>query len=242
MPLGGSITCSVPRSHGSEKFRAVLEYSPQSLNGRTPAPLKIFPPRPTNGRGSCTGHEACYRCNNEDIDRLEPQPSRIYPAFTSRVKQEEFAHSPTHSRTSILTYSNIRGTLQIGFFRCIGATSSRKTERMTSSNNNNSSSSNSSNSNYDPSARLHLILDRVYRSCADDPYTSVHRAWSIALVFTLVYFSLSMVESKYKNNTIMLLSTTQTRTKKECLDTFGMIFTSFRVAQLFLFLFHFFSW
>jgi hypothetical protein len=49
----------------------------------------------------------------------------------------------------------------------------------------------------DASSRLHRILDQVYRSCADDPHTSVHRAWSVSIIFILLYFILSMVESKY---------------------------------------------
>ena len=51
---------------------------------------------------------------------------------------------------------------------------------------------------YDDSwaSRANGILDRVFGSCADDPKGSVHRAWGISLIFVLLYFILSIVESE----------------------------------------------
>ena len=40
------------------------------------------------------------------------------------------------------------------------------------------------------------ILDKMFRSCAPDPRGSVHRAWGISLLFVVVYFALSIFESK----------------------------------------------
>jgi len=42
------------------------------------------------------------------------------------------------------------------------------------------------------------ILDRMFGSCADDPAGSIHRAWGISLIFVLLYFCLSIVESEYR--------------------------------------------
>ena len=41
------------------------------------------------------------------------------------------------------------------------------------------------------------ILDKIFLSCAPDPKGSVHRAWGISLLFVVVYFSLSIFESKF---------------------------------------------
>ena len=40
------------------------------------------------------------------------------------------------------------------------------------------------------------VLGRMFESCADDPVSSVHRAWGVSLIFVLLYFCLSIVESK----------------------------------------------
>lgn len=40
------------------------------------------------------------------------------------------------------------------------------------------------------------VMDRIFSSCSDDPKGSVHRAWGISLLFVIVYFTLSIVESK----------------------------------------------
>lgn len=38
-------------------------------------------------------------------------------------------------------------------------------------------------------------LSKVFDSCSDDPRGSVHRAWGVSLIFILVFFVLSIVES-----------------------------------------------
>ena len=40
------------------------------------------------------------------------------------------------------------------------------------------------------------LLDQTFGSCADDPVASVHRAWGISLIFILLYFCLSVMESE----------------------------------------------
>ena len=63
-----------------------------------------------------------------------------------------------------------------------------------SSGNNNSSSSGDGN---DLATRANHILDKVFRSCADDPKASVHRAWGVSLLFFLIFAVLSVFESEY---------------------------------------------
>lgn len=40
------------------------------------------------------------------------------------------------------------------------------------------------------------VMSRVFSSCSDDPKGSVHRAWGVSLIFLVLYFILSIVESK----------------------------------------------
>lgn len=40
------------------------------------------------------------------------------------------------------------------------------------------------------------FLNRAFASCADDPRGSVHRAWGVSLIFVILYFVISVVESK----------------------------------------------
>ena len=40
------------------------------------------------------------------------------------------------------------------------------------------------------------ILSAMFTSCAPDPRGSVHRAWGISLLFVVLYFILSIFESK----------------------------------------------
>ena len=40
------------------------------------------------------------------------------------------------------------------------------------------------------------ILSRMFGSCASDPKGSVHRAWGISLLFLVLYFAMSITESK----------------------------------------------
>ena len=47
-----------------------------------------------------------------------------------------------------------------------------------------------------PVGRQNGILNKMFASCAPDPRGSVHRAWGISLLFVVVYFSLSIFESK----------------------------------------------
>lgn len=42
------------------------------------------------------------------------------------------------------------------------------------------------------------ILKKLFSSCAPDPRGSVHRAWGISLLFVVLYFALSIFESKLK--------------------------------------------
>jgi hypothetical protein len=42
------------------------------------------------------------------------------------------------------------------------------------------------------------VLGRLFGSCASDPKGSVHRAWGISLLFLVLYFSVSIIESKSK--------------------------------------------
>jgi len=43
------------------------------------------------------------------------------------------------------------------------------------------------------------ILNKLFSSCTPDPRGSVHRAWGISLLFVVVYFALSIFESKSRN-------------------------------------------
>ena len=42
------------------------------------------------------------------------------------------------------------------------------------------------------------ILTKLFSSCSPDPRGSVHRAWGISLLFVVMYFALSIFESKFK--------------------------------------------
>jgi hypothetical protein len=42
------------------------------------------------------------------------------------------------------------------------------------------------------------ILSTMFSSCAPDPRGSVHRAWGISLLFVVLYFILSIFESKFR--------------------------------------------
>ena len=59
----------------------------------------------------------------------------------------------------------------------------------------------SSDDQYDPNEsiwqeRANGILDQLFGSCADDAVGSVHRAWGLSLIFVLLYFCLSVMESE----------------------------------------------
>lgn len=43
------------------------------------------------------------------------------------------------------------------------------------------------------------ILDRVFSSCDDDPKGSVHRAWGVSLIFVVLYFIVSVMESEWQS-------------------------------------------
>ena len=47
-----------------------------------------------------------------------------------------------------------------------------------------------------PTVSKNGILHKMFASCAPDPRGSVHRAWGISLLFVVLYFSLSIFESK----------------------------------------------
>ena len=40
------------------------------------------------------------------------------------------------------------------------------------------------------------VLSKLFASCADDPKGSVHRAWGLSLLFVVLFFVVSVVESK----------------------------------------------
>ena len=59
-----------------------------------------------------------------------------------------------------------------------------------------------SSDQYDPNEsiwqeRANGLLDRLFGSCAEDAVGSVHRAWGLSLIFVLLFFCLSVVESEY---------------------------------------------
>jgi hypothetical protein len=41
------------------------------------------------------------------------------------------------------------------------------------------------------------FLSKMFSSCAKDPKGSVHRAWGISLIFVVVFFIVSVIESEY---------------------------------------------
>ena len=41
------------------------------------------------------------------------------------------------------------------------------------------------------------LLTKLFSSCSPDPRGSVHRAWGISLLFVVMYFALSIFESKF---------------------------------------------
>ena len=47
-----------------------------------------------------------------------------------------------------------------------------------------------------PSGSNKGLLSKMFASCAPDPRGSVHRAWGVSLLFVVLYFSLSIFESK----------------------------------------------
>lgn len=40
------------------------------------------------------------------------------------------------------------------------------------------------------------FLNKLFSSCAEDPKGSVHRAWGISLIFVVVFFVISVIESE----------------------------------------------
>ena len=44
--------------------------------------------------------------------------------------------------------------------------------------------------------KKNTILTKLFSSCSPDPRGSVHRAWGISLLFVVMYFALSIFESK----------------------------------------------
>ena len=45
--------------------------------------------------------------------------------------------------------------------------------------------------------KKNTILTKLFSSCSPDPRGSVHRAWGISLLFVVMYFALSIFESKF---------------------------------------------
>ena len=48
-------------------------------------------------------------------------------------------------------------------------------------------------------SRASLLLEKIFRSCDEDPKGSVHKAWGLSLIFVFVYFIISVVESKFSH-------------------------------------------
>jgi hypothetical protein len=44
------------------------------------------------------------------------------------------------------------------------------------------------------------ILNKLFSECSPDPRGSVHRAWGISLLFVVMYFALSIFESKFMSS------------------------------------------
>lgn len=42
------------------------------------------------------------------------------------------------------------------------------------------------------------VLTKIFSSCQDDPKGSVHRAWGMSLIFILLLFVMSFLESTWK--------------------------------------------
>jgi hypothetical protein len=42
------------------------------------------------------------------------------------------------------------------------------------------------------------ILTKAFSSCSEDPKGSIHRAWGVSLIFVIIYFVFSVVESKFQ--------------------------------------------
>ena len=42
----------------------------------------------------------------------------------------------------------------------------------------------------------HGLLNKLFASCAADPRGSVHRAWGVSLIFVILYFVVSLIESE----------------------------------------------
>ena len=54
------------------------------------------------------------------------------------------------------------------------------------------------NSAYERGAKMTKgFLNKLFTSCSEDPKGSVHRAWGISLLFVVLYFILSVIESKW---------------------------------------------
>ena len=45
-------------------------------------------------------------------------------------------------------------------------------------------------------ATTNSILTRLFRSCSDDPKSSIHRAWGLTLILLVVFFVVAVIESK----------------------------------------------
>jgi hypothetical protein len=41
------------------------------------------------------------------------------------------------------------------------------------------------------------FLSKLFSSCSEDPKGSVHRAWGISLIFVVLFFIVSVIESEY---------------------------------------------
>ena len=72
-------------------------------------------------------------------------------------------------------------------------------------------------------ATTNSILNRVFQSCADDPESSIHRAWGLTLIFLLVFFIVTVIESKLflfgRSMLFFSLSNSSQREKKLALYT-----------------------
>lgn len=46
-------------------------------------------------------------------------------------------------------------------------------------------------------ATTNSIMTRLFASCAEDPKSAVHRAWGLTLILLVVFFIVSIIESKF---------------------------------------------
>jgi len=59
--------------------------------------------------------------------------------------------------------------------------------------------------------RANGLLSKLFVSCSSDPRGSVHRAWGVSLIFVILYFVVSVFESKCRGGMLVLCFVTVLR-------------------------------